>query len=380
MAIVAYNTVGALTTTPAADNLYDLGSSTLTWRSIYVTTSLTAGYYTVTSATIPVTGIYLAAGNSLGLAVNTTLGASLSTTALTFTGSYTIATTANGDLSLVPNGTGGIGLLTAAASTRAMFEYGTLSFSDVGTTPNSNVWGWETGSNGLSFGATTANTAMTATWMRGHVRVLASSTKNFTAAYGMRGFESYLQSASNINGTTITGAAHFITNTDFSNNATAFTVTNIYGYVAANLLAPGTGVTLTNMYGVYIEALTRATNNYGIYINTPTGTIARSIYIAGGAIEVVGVNFITDTTTGTKWGTATTQKQAWYNATPVVQQTLGGAITNNIVVSGTTRQLDDWTSLTVYSTDAAAIHNSVYQIGATLKTVVDALRTYGLLS
>ncbi len=32
------------------------------------------------------------------------------------------------------------------------------------------------------------------------------------------------------------------------------------------------------------------------------------------------VNVVLNATTGTKWGTATTQKQAWFNATPVVQQ------------------------------------------------------------
>lgn len=32
------------------------------------------------------------------------------------------------------------------------------------------------------------------------------------------------------------------------------------------------------------------------------------------------VNVVLNATTGTKWGTATTQKQAWYGATPVIQQ------------------------------------------------------------
>ncbi len=38
------------------------------------------------------------------------------------------------------------------------------------------------------------------------------------------------------------------------------------------------------------------------------------------AIAANGRDFILDTTTGTKWGTAVGQKQGWYGATPVVQQ------------------------------------------------------------
>jgi hypothetical protein len=94
----------------------------------------------------------------------------------------------------------------------------------------------------------------------------------------------------------------------------------------------------------------------------------------------VGGNCALGTATGTKWGTATNQKQAWYNATPVVQQTQGATLTNNVTAGGTTNQLDDITSLVVYATDAAAIRNDIYQLGKLLKTVVDALRAYGLLS
>lgn len=91
-------------------------------------------------------------------------------------------------------------------------------------------------------------------------------------------------------------------------------------------------------------------------------------------------NIILGTTTGTKIGTATTQKLGFFNATPVIRQTQGATLTNNVTSGGTANQLDDFTSLTVYATDAATIRNDIYQLGQTLKTVVDALRTYGLLS
>jgi hypothetical protein len=54
--------------------------------------------------------------------------------------------------------------------------------------------------------------------------------------------------------------------------------------------------------------------------------------IANQGIQIADAkNVVLNTSTGTKWGTATTQKQAWWNATPVVQPTAvadasGGAI------------------------------------------------------
>jgi hypothetical protein len=42
---------------------------------------------------------------------------------------------------------------------------------------------------------------------------------------------------------------------------------------------------------------------------------------ASGNLTISTKNIVTDTTTGTKIGTATTQKLGFYNATPVVQPT-----------------------------------------------------------
>ncbi len=63
-----------------------------------------------------------------------------------------------------------------------------------------------------------------------------------------------------------------------------------------------------------------------------------------------------------------------------VKQTSGANLTNNVTSGGTTDQIDDFTSLTVYATDAAAIRNDIYQLARKLKQVNDALRTYGLLT
>ncbi len=91
-------------------------------------------------------------------------------------------------------------------------------------------------------------------------------------------------------------------------------------------------------------------------------------------------NIITGTGTGMKIGTGTTQKIGFYNATPVVQPTDGATLTNNVTSGGTTNQIDDFTSLTLYSTDAAAIRNNIYQLARKVKIITDNLRSLGLES
>jgi hypothetical protein len=70
----------------------------------------------------------------------------------------------------------------------------------------------------------------------------------------------------------------------------------------------------------------------------------------------------------------------FFNATPAAQQTSGANLTNNMTSGGTTDQVDTWTNLTTYSTDAAAIRNAVYQLARKLKQLNDGLRTLGLFT
>lgn len=73
-------------------------------------------------------------------------------------------------------------------------------------------------------------------------------------------------------------------------------------------------------------------------------------------------------------------KQSFFGATAVVKQTSGANLTNNVTSGGTTDQIDDFTSLTVYATDAAAIRNDIYQLAKKLKQINDGLRAYGLFT
>jgi len=92
-----------------------------------------------------------------------------------------------------------------------------------------------------------------------------------------------------------------------------------------------------------------------------------------------GSNIVLGATTGTKIGTATTQKLGFYNAAPVVQQ-LQGAITNSVTAGGSTGTIANYTDLTVYANDSAAIRNDIYQLALGLQGCIAALRTYGLLA
>lgn len=110
-----------------------------------------------------------------------------------------------------------------------------------------------------------------------------------------------------------------------------------------------------------------------------TGTL-RQVQLVGASIKISDIDIVLNTTTGTKIGTATTQKLAFYNSTPVVQQTDGAALTNNVTSGGTDNTIANFTDLTVYANDAAAIRNDIYQLARKVKIIGDALRTYGLLS
>lgn len=177
-------------------------------------------------------------------------------------------------------------------------------------------------------------------------------------------------------GSGITGFNY--TSTGGSNSAVSlFNATNSLGTTAGTSsginfsgmsFAPtsGTGVFNTlnisptiNQTGVTGTPITR-----GVYIN-PTLTSAldwRSLEITRGNIVLGALDMVLDTTTGTKIGTATSQKIGLWNATPIVQPTTGVASSTRVGGAGTT----------VTDTDTFD--------GYTLAQVVKALRNIGILA
>lgn len=89
--------------------------------------------------------------------------------------------------------------------------------------------------------------------------------------------------------------------------------------------------------------------------------------------------FTTLTSTGnTALVTGGTGTFGMFGATPVTQRSQI-ALTNSVSPSGTTGTLADFTSLTVYATDAAAIHGDIYQLGLALSNIINILTTYGII-
>ena len=114
--------------------------------------------------------------------------------------------------------------------------------------------------------------------------------------------------------------------------------------------------------------------NLGLYT---TGG-ATPLNLNGGALTAAGA-----TTIGSTAGVATAVGNATgtvgffgsAGATKVTQ----GAITNSVTAGGTTGTIANYTDLTVYANDAAAIRNDIYQLSLALSNTIGALRSYGLL-
>jgi hypothetical protein len=68
---------------------------------------------------------------------------------------------------------------------------------------------------------------------------------------------------------------------------------------------------------------------------------------------------------------------AFFTAPAVIQQTVDANI-NNVASSGTTGQFDDFTNGSVYATDYAALHATIYQLTRSVTQITTVLRNYGL--
>lgn len=109
-----------------------------------------------------------------------------------------------------------------------------------------------------------------------------------------------------------------------------------------------------------------------------TGTGATVPFILKAPVQVAsgtGAQTQTEWARGQAVGTAI--GCSFFGVASVVRQTVGANV-NNVAASGTTGQFDDFTNGTVYATDYAALHATVYQLARSVAQLTVAVRNYGL--
>lgn len=159
-------------------------------------------------------------------------------------------------------------------------------------------------------------------------------------------------------------AASTITDTSTASSATV-AAANFNSFGIPTLATTNTTITYSDSATVYIAGVPAAG------ANTPTLTRPWAIWVDAGACRFDGnldfsqadaTNFVFGTGTGTKLGTATSQKLGLWNATPIVQPTTGVAAATFVANSGT------------------AVNDASTFDGYTLGQIVKALRNIGALA
>lgn len=110
------------------------------------------------------------------------------------------------------------------------------------------------------------------------------------------------------------------------------------------------------------------TPNTNEFVILSSDTSSGLFSVSDAAVTTIGQNMIVSPSSFSVFG-----------VTPSTRQPSGADLTNNVAVGGTNNTIANYTDLTTYSNDAAAIRNNLYQLSRKLKQVNDALRKYGLL-
>ncbi len=133
----------------------------------------------------------------------------------------------------------------------------------------------------------------------------------------------------------------------------------------------GTNATITDSAGLHIPtvALSNVTTGYGAYIVAPSGAGTNYAAFFSGTVLISASNIATDTTTGMKIATGTTQKLGFFDATPVVQQNATGTTTGFTANASANAVFNE-------STFTGNVGSTAY----TISDVVKALKTLGLMA
>lgn len=112
-----------------------------------------------------------------------------------------------------------------------------------------------------------------------------------------------------------------------------------------------------------LDGLKWIVNSVNVFWMSDSGVIAKAPFTAEADVTLLdGINFIFDSTTGTKIGTASSQKIGLWNATPIVQPTTGIA------------------AATFAANTSGIVNDTATFDGYTIGQVVKALRNTGLLA
>jgi hypothetical protein len=191
----------------------------------------------------------------------------------------------------------------------------------------------------------------------------SSGTANFTNGVGgITGFEGFAQHNGTGVMTLMQGCLVYAEN---SNNGN---VTTMIGIREFGLTNTGTG-TVGAMHGISISGNTNSgggsvTNNYGIFMGDQniSGATNYAIFTglgkvhfgdntelaSGKSLTLTAGNIATDTITGSKIGTGTTQKISFWNATPIIQPTTAIAASTFVAnTSGIANDTATWDGYTI---------------------------------
>lgn len=275
-------------------------------------------------------------------------GTSGGKTNLAVTSGKTLTLTAANDYNLTVPATGTAALLGVA---NAYANKATWTYTDGGTTTDTALV--------FSHDVTASDhTAATFRGIQGFARLYG--TKNYTGT--SQGFQGGIVIYTTGTVGTASAADFYVYNT----SATTLTTVNalnlsIYNDNVSGVITTAAGLriatptntgTIGTTYGIIIANQVAGTQtNYPYAIFTGTGLVhlGDSVDLASGKnITLLAGNLITDTTTGTKIGTATGQKLGFWNATPIVQPTTAiAAATFTANTSGIANDTATWDGYTV---------------------------------
>ncbi len=199
-------------------------------------------------------------------------------------------------------------------------------------------------------------------------------------------------------GVFLTGSGNVSTSAGITVGATASgggAHTTWYGVRSGGITLTG-GSTMVTSYAFYADAVTGATTNYAFYSNGGLVHFGDSVDLTSGKTLTMPVgSIITDTTTGLKIGTATTQKVGFYGVTPVVRgsaytqtystasKTVPAATASNPPAGGTGATAGAYDTAANRNLMITSLTNNIADVLALKKVVnalIDDLQAIGIIS